>query len=98
MLFSCLPEQLNPFTEFLTKYTWYSGWDIPGASILTIPDSNGTLRNLYNEHGLFTIESGTLHTVAMYLDTQIRATQSYRKLYKCFENSFHGIIRKLNVA
>eukprot|EP00957_Ditylum_brightwellii_P077495 5888535-Ditylum_brightwellii.AAC.1 len=66
-LFDCQPEQLNPFLETLMKRTWNSGWDIPGADIISIPDDASVVRHLLSHHTLITTENIISHVQATYL-------------------------------
>eukprot|EP00957_Ditylum_brightwellii_P036732 2781922-Ditylum_brightwellii.AAC.1 len=86
-LFDCQPEQLNPFLETLMKHTWNSGWDTPGADIISIPDDASVMRNLLSHHGLITTENIIRHARATYLGTETCAAQNSRQLFQYLENS-----------
>ena len=80
------------------KRTWNSGWDIPGADIISIPDDASVVRNLLSHHGLIMTENIISHVQATYLGTETCAAQNSRQLFQCLENSVSDSTHKLYVT
>ena len=88
-----LPEEFNGtsdtvkvFSELLMQHATEAGWHAGDGNILSIPDSNGTIRNLITNYGQLTLENVQAH-VDMYIQQQNHHAQNSVQMFKCISSS-----------
>ena len=74
------------FCENMRVRAQKSGWDMPNANILTIPDSNGINRHLITNYGMLTVED--IHAQVMtYAHLPTRQAQNGVQMFHAIFNS-----------
>jgi hypothetical protein len=77
---------MNQANEALMQRASESAWDATGASILSIPDSNGTRQNIISEYGLLSAQNIRDHTSTYHIH-QTRQAQNGVQMGQCLLNS-----------
>lgn len=84
--FNAEAKEVNAFREKLMERAEKQGWNIAGADVLTIPDTNGTNFNIINEYGRLSFEEIRNH-VSTYAAAESRQAQNNNQMYHCIMNS-----------
>jgi len=96
-LFDCESNDLHIFLDTLKERTRKIGWDIPGVGITDILldplDPNSKYINILTRHGKLTLEQIRAFE-AMYIDSNLHATQDMYAMYKCIMNSLSKLAIK----